>query len=106
MASTKKTLDPRTQTPENKTDVTKRFMELYMETVASQEDIDWFCSVIEKPENRKMYTNKLNGEKYEDIDIPKVRQQFCARFYPNLNSTKKTKLSFTERMMLLRNKKD
>ena len=106
MASTKKTLDPRTQTPENKTDVTKRFMELYMETVASPADVDWFFALIEKPENRKMYTNKLNGEKYEDIDIPKVRQQFCARFYPNLNSVKKTKLSFTDRIKLLRDAKN
>lgn len=31
MAGTKKTLDPRTEKPETKTEVTKKFMELYME---------------------------------------------------------------------------
>lgn len=105
MAGTKKTLDPRTDKPESKTEVTKKFMMLYMETVATAEDIDWFCEIIQKPENRKMYTNKLNGEKYEDIDIPKVREQFCSRFYSYLNAKKKTSMSFTDRMMALRNKK-
>ena len=105
MAGTKKTLDPRTQKPETKTEVTKKFMELYMETVATAEDVEWFIGVIENPDNRKMYTNKLNGEKYEDINIPKVREQFCARFYPSLNAKKKTNLSFTDRIKALRNKK-
>lgn len=105
MASTKKTLDPRTDKPETKTEVTKKFMMVYMETVASQDDVEWFCDIIQKPEYRKMYTNKLNGSKYEDIDIPKVREQFCARFYPYLNAKKKTNMSFTDRMMALRNKK-
>ena len=61
--------------------------------------------VIENPDNRKMYTNKLNGEKYEDINIPKVREQFCAKFYPYLNAKKKTNLSFTDRIKALRSKK-
>ena len=52
-----------------------------------------------------MYTNKLNGEKYEDINIPKVREQFCAKFYPYLNAKKKTNLSFTDRIKALRSKK-
>ena len=105
MAGTKKTLDPRTEKPENKTDITKKFMELYMETVATKEEVEWFYSIIVKPENRKMYTNKLNGEKYEDINIPKVREQFCNKFYPSLNAKKKTNLSFTERIQALRDKK-
>lgn len=105
MAGTKKTLDPRTEKPETKTEVTKKFMELYMETVATAEDVEWFIGVIENPDNRKMYTNKLNGEKYEDINIPKVRELFCARFYSYLNAKKKTNMSFTDRIKALRNKK-
>lgn len=105
MAGAKKTLDPRNDKPENKTDITKKFMELYMETVATNEQVEWFYSIIVKPENRKMYTNKLNGEKYEDIDIPKVRELFCNEFYPYLNAKKKTNLSFTERIEALRGKK-
>ena len=102
MASSKKTLNPLTDKPENKVDVTKSFMVAYMESVASEEDVNWFIDVIQKSENRKMYTNRLNGEKYEDIDIPKVRELFCKKFFPYLNAKKKTSLTFTDRILSLK----
>lgn len=103
MASAKKTLNPLTDTPENKVEVTKPFMIAYMESEkATQEDVNWFIDVIQNPENRKQYTNRLNGEKYDDINIPKVRELFCKRFYPELNAKKKTALTFTDRILAIK----
>ena len=108
MAGAKKTLDPRTQKPENKTEVTKAFMEKYMELVATPEEVDWFCELIEKPENRKMYKSSLTQKEYEDIDIPKVRKAFCDKFYPYLLKKKETGQpapDFTTRIKKLRDGK-
>lgn len=102
MASAKKTLNPLEDKPQTKIEVTKPFMIAYMESVASEEDVNWFIEVIEKPENRKMYKNKLNGEEYEDIDIPVIRELFCKRFFPYLNAKKKTALTFTDRIKALK----
>lgn len=103
MASAKKTLNPLTDTPTNKVEITKPFMIAYMESEkATQEDLEWFTSIIQNPDNRKEYTNRLTNEKYVDIDIPKVRELFCKRFYPELNAKKKTTLSFTDRILAIK----
>ncbi len=92
MAGSKKTLNPLTDTPTSKTDITKPFMKAYMKSEkATPEDIIWFKKVVSNPDNQKEYTNQLNGTKYIDIDIPKVRQVFCERFYPQLVAKKGTK---------------
>ena len=99
MASTKKTLNPLTDTPSSKTEITKPFMKAYMKSEkATKEDKAWFKEVVSNPENQKEYVNRLNGEPYTDIDIPKVRMLFCKRFYPNLLA-KKSKKSFIEEIM-------
>ena len=100
MASAKKTLNPLTDTPTTKTDITKPFMLAYMRSEkATDEDRAWFKGIVGNSENHKVYTNKLNGEKYTDIDIPKVRKMFCERFYPNLTVTKKKNKTFIESIM-------
>ena len=100
MAQAKKTLNPLTDTPTAKTDITKPFMLAYMKCEkATAEDKAWFKSVVSNPENQKEYKNQLNGEIYTDIDIPKVRLAFCERFYPNLVAKKKSKKSFIDSIM-------
>jgi len=89
MAQAKPTLNPLTDTPKNKTEVTKPFMIAYMKKVATEEDKDWFKTIVSNPENQKEYINRLNGQPYTDIDIPKVRLAFCERFYPQLAVKKK-----------------
>ena len=100
MASAKKTLNPLTDTPTTKTDVTKPFMLAFMKSEkATDEDRAWFKKLVTDPKNQKEYTNQLNNEKYMDIDIPKVRLEFCQRFYPNLTVKKKKNKTFIESIM-------
>lgn len=102
MGTAKRTLNPLTDTPVSKTEITKPFMLAYMKSEkANEEDRAWFKSIVSNTENQKTYTNRLNGEPYLDIDIPKVRQFFCERFYPNLLAKKKTNKTFIDSIMEL-----
>lgn len=102
MASAKKTLNPLTDTPTSKTDVTKPFMLAYMKSEkATDEDRAWFKKIVSNPENHKKYVSQLTNEEYMDIDIPKVRLAFCNRFYPNLTAKKKKNKSFIDSIMEL-----
>lgn len=97
----KNKLDPRTDKPKNKIEITKDFMADYMRLVASPEDIVWFKELVSKEENQKEYKNSLNGTTYKDIDIQKVRFEFANRFFPYLNKKKKEKLTFIDSIMNL-----
>lgn len=100
MASAKKTLNPITDTPTSKTDITKPFMLAYMKSEkATAEDVAWFKSIVSDKKYQKEYTNRLNGEKYMDIDIPEVRKLFCQRFFPNLNAKKSKNKTFIDSIM-------
>jgi hypothetical protein len=91
MASSKPTLNPLTDTPTNKTQITKPFMRAFMKSEkASVEDREWFKKIVSNPENQKEYKNQLDGTVYTDIDIPKVRKAFVDRFFPQLNEKKKS----------------
>mgnify|MGYP003294530183 CR=1 FL=1 len=97
MASAKPTLNPLTETPTNKTQVTKPFMLAYIKSeLADEEDRAWFKSLCVK--HKVMKVTNLGGEEkeYPDIDIPEVRKAFCERFFPNLVAKKKTKSFFDE----------
>ena len=99
MASSKPTLNPLTDTPTNKTQITKPFMLAYIKSEkATDADRAWFKSIVGDPAYHRECTNQLDGSKYWDIHIPKVREQFCKRFFPNLLEKKKTK-SFIEEIM-------
>ena len=92
MASSKPTLNPLTDTPINKTQITKPFMLAYIKCEkATDADRAWFKAIVLDKDNQKEYKNQLNGELYWDIDIPKVRKAFCERFFPNLLEKKKTR---------------
>jgi len=90
MAQAKPTIDPMTDAPKTKSQVTKPFMIAYMKQKASKEDVEWFKGVVSNPENQKEYINHLTGKPYTDIDIPKVRKEFIERFYPDIFNKKKT----------------
>lgn len=99
MAKTK--LDPRTDKPKNKLEITKPFMEDYMKLVATPEDIEWFKEVVSNPENHKEYKNSLNNTTFTDIDIAKVRDLFAKRFFPYIGKKKKEKITFIDSIMSL-----
>lgn len=99
MASAKKTLNPLTDTPSNKVEVTKPFMLAYMRQVANEEDKTWFKKIVSNPDNQKEYTNQLNGTPYMDIDIPKVRKAFIDRFFPQLNAKKDKNKTFIDSIL-------
>ena len=102
MASAKKTLNPLTDTPTSKTDVTKPFMLAYMKSEkATVEDREWFKKIVSNPKYQKEYVNKLNCGTYIDIDIPAVRQLFCERFYTNLTVKKTKNKTFIDSIMEL-----
>lgn len=101
MASSKPTLNPLTDTPTNKTQITKPFMLAYIRCEkATAEDKAWFKALCKDTDNQRDYISQLNNEKYRDIDIPKVRKAFIDRFYPQLNAKKKNK-TFLEEIDLL-----
>ena len=52
MASAKKTLNPLTDTPTNKVEITKPFMLAYMRQVASEEDKAWFKKIVADANNQ------------------------------------------------------
>ena len=90
MAGSKKTLNPLTDTPTSKTDITKPFMLAYVKSgVADPAKLKEFKAFAKDPANQKEYINKLNNQPYMDINIPVVREKFCALFFPNLLVKKK-----------------
>ncbi len=95
----KNKLDPRTDKPMNKIEITKEFMYNYMKTVATEEDKAWFKSIVSNKDYQKEYKNSLNGTTYTDIDIAKVRELFIERFYSYIGKKKKTKISFIDSIM-------
>lgn len=100
MAGSKKTLNPLTDTPASKTDITKPFMLAFMKSEkATKEDKEWFKKIVSNSENQKEYINRLTNQPYMDIDIPKVRKEFCERFYPQLVAKKNKNKSFIDSIL-------
>ena len=97
----KKKLDPRTDKPMNKIEITKEFMYDYMKTVATPEDKEWFKSIVSDEKYHKEYKNSLNGTTYTDIDIAKVRELCVERFFSYIKKKKKEKISFIDSIMEL-----
>ena len=101
MASSKPTLNPLTDIPTSKTQVTKPFMLAYIKSEkATDEDRAWFKALVADPKNQKEQVNQLTGETYLDIDIPVIRKAFIDHFFPQLNA-KKGKKSFIDEIMAL-----
>ena len=88
----KRTLDPMTEVPSKKSELTKPFMLAYLRSAkATKEDVIWYREFVNNPDNRKENTNHLDGSTYNDIDITKVREAFGKKFYPFLYEERKNK---------------
>ena len=97
MSSAKKTLNPLTETPSNKVEVTKPFMLSYLKSgLADPDKVKQFKKFVAKKENQKEYINRLTNEPYTDINIPVVRKEFCRLFFPQLLEKKKSGGTFIE----------
>lgn len=103
MASSKPTLNPLTDKPTSKTQITKPFMLAYIKCEkATDADREWFKEIVSNPANHKVYFDQIHQRDYTDIDIPKVRKMFCERFYPNLLARKKKEnKTFIDEIMAL-----
>lgn len=90
----RKVINPLTQEPQTKSDITKGFMLAYMKSgKPSKEQIEKFKEIVKS--NQKDYTTP-KGEKYKDIDVPKVREEFCKLFFAHLVEPRKT---FTDEIL-------
>lgn len=82
MAKTKKTFDASTFNPTQKSEITKAIMLEYLKSdKATQEDREWFKSIVNDKNYRRTLKSGLTGKDYEDIDIKKVRELFINRFF-------------------------
>lgn len=91
-------LNPLTDTPTNKNDITKDFMLEYIKAKGTRSDKDWFKSIcqsniIDKP------LPKDKSKTVKTIDLKKVREEFVNRFFPQLN--KMTASSYLDEVMKL-----
>lgn len=81
------TLNPLTDTPTKKTELTKDFMLTYIKVKGNEEDKQWFKEKVKEYTIEK--ENKLKGkELIKGLDITSLRNEFANRFFPNLNKAK------------------
>ena len=80
------TLNPMTDTPTSKTQITKSFMLAYMRSEkATAKDRKWFKDFCNNQENKMTVTSNLPGvDPKTDINLKKLRVAFCEKYYPNL----------------------
>ena len=78
-------LNPKTDIPSSKTQITKQFMLGYIKEKGTEADKAWFKKIANDYKIER--TSKLDGKTYQDIDIKPVRQAFCDRFFPQLNKS-------------------
>lgn len=82
-----KTLNPLTDEPTKKTELTKDFMLTYIKVKGTEEDKKWFKEEVKKYTVEK-YINLKEGKKVKGLDLKPLRNEFADRFFPNLNKTK------------------
>lgn len=82
MAKKRKELDPLTEKPENKSDLTKTYMLGYIKAHGTDEDKAWFKELVRN--NKVMKKSALDGKEYPQLDLAPTRQAFCERFFENI----------------------
>lgn len=82
----KKELNPLTETPKSKLDITKNFMKGYVES-KGDESKKWFAEVV----NANIIEKKApNSQKVvRTYDVKPVRDEFCKKYFPNLIKSSK-----------------
>lgn len=78
-------LNPKTDKPEKLIQITKGYMKGYILYQANtEENKAWFKAMVKNPDFQKSVKNNLTGKETIDIDIKKVRKEFCKKFFPQL----------------------
>lgn len=79
-------LDLTLNTPKKKSDLTKENMLAFVKT-KSQEERTWFKTLMGKHKVRKI--NNLTKEEYDGYEIPKIREAFAIKYFPEISSKAK-----------------
>lgn len=79
-------LDLTRNTPKKKSDLTKENMLAFVKT-KSQEERTWFKTLMGENKVRKI--NNLTKEEYDGYDIPKIRESFAVKYFPEISSKMK-----------------
>lgn len=79
-------LDLTLNTPKKKSDLTKENMLAFVKT-KSQEERTWFKKLMGEHKVRKI--NNLTKEEYDGYDIPKIRESFAVKYFPEISSKAK-----------------
>ena len=92
MKTKKRKLDPRTEVPTCKSDIDKVYVVEYTKLHGTAEQ----RALIKKTilENMEDKVSQLTKEPYKSIKMGKVREVFCAEFFPQLNDKKNGKKTF------------
>jgi hypothetical protein len=83
MAKKRIELNPLTDTPKNKLDITKTFMKTYLENKGSVEDKKWFASIVRENIVEKSAPSNPSV-KVRTYDLAIVRDAFVDRFFPQM----------------------
>ena len=83
-----KVKDLRLNPPTKKTELTKESMLLFMKDESvSKKEKKWFVDLMNS--NKVKKKNNLTGEIVETYDLPKVREEFALKYFPQISSKAK-----------------
>lgn len=89
----KNELNPLTETPKSKLDITKNFMFGYVKNKGA-EDMKWFKSIVEPNIIEKKAPN--SQKVIRTYDVKPVRDEFCKKYFPNLIKSSKAEEQLDE----------
>lgn len=71
--------------PKKKSELTKESMLLFMKDKSvSKKEKKWFVDLMKS--NKVKKKNNLTGEIIETYDLPKVREEFAIKYFPEISS--------------------
>lgn len=85
MASIK---DLKLNPPEKKTELTKDNMLKFIKDYGSEEDKKWFVELMTN--NKQKKKNNLTGKVVDGYDLPKIREAFAQKFFPEISKKAKS----------------
>jgi translation initiation factor 1 (eIF-1/SUI1) len=72
--------------PKSKAELTKVNMLKYVKAYGTDEEKKWFVDLME--ENRRKKISNIDGSEVNGYDLPKVREEFAKKFFPDLSKKK------------------
>lgn len=86
----KEKLNPLTQQPQTRTDLTKDYIKGYIKAHGTEEEKQWYIALVrETPKVER--TNQLTKKKYYTDDMKKIRVAVIDKFFPQLKPKPKKK---------------